>query len=330
MPPELPPFLVILDTCFDDSLLKCKVEYIKPSEMGPDHLKVRWGVGSPPVGYSPRGDGVVFVANGCNASPAPDERVIHRVDGRYTFSEGLPSAAPWLMLVVVLPRGHTLVRPDPPLAGSHLVKDRLAVYWRLTKSGIPDVVETSWELSEAATELGAALRDLPSGAPLPFSEDEVPDFLAFLSYRRKDDRWAARLLFEGLSKTLGDRAVFRDVDAISLGEDFRNRIDDAVGRCAVVLVLIGPYWLDPGRRRGKRRIDSEDDWVRIEIEMALQRHRPIIPLLLDDAEALSASALPPSLAELAYRNGQRFTERTFDSDIQTVTAALRKYSRLRK
>ena len=326
MPPELPPFLVILDLFFDDSLLKCKVEYVKPAETGSDGLKVRWGVGLPPVGYEPRGDGVVFVANGSRSNPAPDERVIHRVAGRYTFSEGLPRGAPWLMLVVILPQGHTLVRPDPSLAGSHLFKDRLAVYWRLTKAGIPDVVETSWELADAASELGAALRDLPSGARLPFSEAEAPDFLAFLSYRRKDDRWAARLISEGLSEILGEHAVFRDVDAIGLGEDFRSRIDDAVGRCAVVLVLIGPYWLDPGRRRGKRRIDSENDWVRIEIEMALQRHRLVIPLLLDDAEVLKANVLPSSLCELAYRNAQHIAERTFDSDIQALTTAMRKYS----
>lgn len=326
MPPELPPFLVILDTFFDEKVLKGKVEYVKPPETGPDSLKVRWGVGSPPVGYEPRGGGVVFVANSSDSPPAPDERVIHRVNGRYTFSEGLPRGTPWLMLVIILPRKHTLARPNPPLAGSHLFQDRLAVYWRLTKGDIPDFVETSWELADEATELGAALRDLPSGAQLPFSEKEAPEFSAFLSYRRKDDRWAARSICERLSEVLGEHAVFRDVDAIGLGEDFRNRIDDAVGRCAVMLVLIGPYWLDPGRRKGKRRIDSEDDWVRIEIEMALQRHRLVIPLLLDNAEVPKASALPPSLRELAYKNSQNIGERTFDSDLQNLTAALRKHS----
>jgi hypothetical protein len=92
-----------------------------------------------------------------------------------------------------------------------------------------------------------------------------------------------------------------------------------------MLAVIGQTWLDPPNPIGKRRIDSERDWVRIEIESALQRHRSIIPLLLDDAQMPDEVSLPDSLRELAFRQACRLRERTFDADVQRLIAALREH-----
>jgi hypothetical protein len=51
------------------------------------------------------------------------------------------------------------------------------------------------------------------------------------------------------------------------------------------------------------RLNNPRDFVRIEIESALQRDIPIIPLLVQDASMPAEENLPPSLHDLAYRNG---------------------------
>lgn len=137
MPPEQPPYLVILDTSFEEDGLKGKVEYVKPAEK---RLRVRWGVGSPPRGYRKKGGGVVFVADYSDSPPPPNETpAITPHKKRYSYSEGL-AGAPWLMLVMILPAEHILTKPSPVPDGSHLFGNRLAVYWRLSKSaGVTDV-----------------------------------------------------------------------------------------------------------------------------------------------------------------------------------------------
>ena len=47
------------------------------------------------------------------------------------------------------------------------------------------------------------------------------------------------------------------------------------------------------------------DFVRIEIESALERNLPVVPILIDRAPMPGEADLPPSLAGLAYRNATR-------------------------
>lgn len=51
-----------------------------------------------------------------------------------------------------------------------------------------------------------------------------------------------------------------------------------MAKCQVALVIIGEQWLNTTDGTGNRRLDSEQDFVRIEIETALAREIPIIPL----------------------------------------------------
>jgi len=53
---------------------------------------------------------------------------------------------------------------------------------------------------------------------------------------------------------------------------------------------------------GVRRLDQPNDFVRIEMEAALHRNIPVIPVLVQGASLPQEEELPASLRELAYRN----------------------------
>ena len=124
----------------------------------------------------------------------------------------------------------------------------------------------------------------------------------FISYRRSDSAPTVGRIYDRLIATFGEDNVFKDVYAIPLGVDFRARISKAVAECKVLLVIIGDGWLDACDDQGNRRLFDLNDFVRIEIESALARGIPVIPVLLDHVEMPSAKDLPDSMRDLAYRN----------------------------
>ena len=327
MPPEHPPYLVILHTAFsDEQVLVGRAEYIE----GSGALSVRWGIGFPPPGYTEEGGGVVFVANQSPHRSPPDENAsIERRQNHYYYQEGLTGAL-WMMLVIVLPPGHVLGDANPAPAASRLFGDRLATYWRLSPApGVPQYVELCWSLRRVP-DVGKALSESEARTPFPFEPTETPEFGVFVSYRRDDSQWAAGRIKDWVSRALGEHSVFRDSDSIRAGQDFRKEIDTAVGRCKVMLALIGSTWLHQSDVSGRRRLDSESDWVRIEIESALQRHRVVIPVLLDSAKMPEAASLPDSLRELAFLHAYAVRENTFERDLNGLIDQLREHVSLTK
>lgn len=124
----------------------------------------------------------------------------------------------------------------------------------------------------------------------------------FISYRREDSRAITGRIYDRLSAHFGEPAVFRDVDSIPVGMDFRSQIAETIDRADLLIAIIGPRWLDVRNGQGERRLDLVDDYVRIEIETAMAKDVPIIPLLVDNAQMPRADELPDSLAQLVFRN----------------------------
>jgi len=124
----------------------------------------------------------------------------------------------------------------------------------------------------------------------------------FISYRRDDSSYIAGMINERLEKHFGPHSVFLDIDSIPLGLDFRKHIFDSVGQCNVLLALIGDSWINSTNDQGSRRLDDPTDFVRLEVESALKRDIPVIPVLVGKARMPSATELPSSLQELAFRN----------------------------
>jgi TIR domain len=124
----------------------------------------------------------------------------------------------------------------------------------------------------------------------------------FISYRRQDSGDVTGRIYDRLVQHFGKEAIFKDVDSIPLGVDFREFLGDAVGMCNLLLAVVGRQWLNSQNESGARRLDDSRDFVRIEIESALQRDIPVIPLLVQGAGAPAENDLPASIRALVYRN----------------------------
>lgn len=124
----------------------------------------------------------------------------------------------------------------------------------------------------------------------------------FISYRRADSQTITGRIYDRLVTAFGPENVFKDVQDIKPGSDFRGALKEAVGSCDVLLVVIGKDWLTSADSHGNRRLDNPGDFVRIEIETGLQRDKVlVVPVLIDKASMPSASDLPVELHELAFK-----------------------------
>jgi uncharacterized membrane protein YhaH (DUF805 family) len=121
-----------------------------------------------------------------------------------------------------------------------------------------------------------------------------------VSYRREDTAWIAGRVHDRLKSHFGEDNVFMDIDSIPFGLDFREHIQDSLDRCDILVAIIGPRWATPDES-GKLRLSDETDWVRIEIEAALAKKIPVIPVLIDGTTLPPPADLPDGLRNLAFR-----------------------------
>lgn len=126
----------------------------------------------------------------------------------------------------------------------------------------------------------------------------------FISYRRDDSAsaYASHAIYEKLAAHYGKHSVIFDVDTIPYGADFVKYIETQVLECDALLAVIGDGWLDARSADGKRRLDSPRDFVRIEVQTALQREITVIPVLVAHASVPSEEHLPAELKALRTLN----------------------------
>lgn len=148
----------------------------------------------------------------------------------------------------------------------------------------------------------------------------------FISYRRDDTAYVTGYINDRLCAEFGAESVFTDVDNIALGVDFRTVLDETVGQCQIFLAVIGENWLTARNSDGVLRLQDPSDFVRIEIESALQRNIPVIPLLVGGTKMPSKDELPDSLQDLAFRNGTLIRPAPdFHGDIDRLVHSLQQH-----
>jgi hypothetical protein len=85
--------------------------------------------------------------------------------------------------------------------------------------------------------------------------------------------------------------------------------------------MIGPRWLEVGADE-QRRLDAKDDFVRLEIQAALDSGKPLIPLLVGGANMPAEAVLPPSLAALARRQAVVLSDSNWRGDVERLVETL--------
>lgn len=144
----------------------------------------------------------------------------------------------------------------------------------------------------------------------------------FISYRRDDTRADAGRLCDRLKAHFGDPQVFMDIDDIRPGQSFADVLRQSLDECRVLIVLIGPNWLNARDENGALRLANEDDFVRLEVQSALQRDMEIIPVLVDRASMPKPEGLPPALASLAGRQAIEISDTRFHQDVDRLLEVL--------
>jgi hypothetical protein len=115
-----------------------------------------------------------------------------------------------------------------------------------------------------------------------------------LSYRRADSDAIAGRIRDKLVSHYGANSVFMDIDNIPFGLDFREHVKAALLENDILIAVIGPKWVgSDGNNR--IRISEETDPVRIEVETALKRDIPVVPVLVGGAAMPAPAELPDGL-----------------------------------
>jgi pterin-4a-carbinolamine dehydratase len=147
----------------------------------------------------------------------------------------------------------------------------------------------------------------------------------FVSYRRDSDLLRASLVTNQISHALPEVKVFRDT-RMRLGEKWPVALNDALQAADVVLVLIGPGWLGAKDQFERRRIDQPDDWVRLEIETALNKDKIVIPIAFEESLP-PAEALPESIVPLLDCQAAIVRDVSVERDLEPVLSAIQQVAR---
>src|SRR5688572_17981555 len=106
----------------------------------------------------------------------------------------------------------------------------------------------------------------------------------FVSYRRSDSEEIAGRICDRLVKEFGKDNVFRDIDSLPVGVDFRVHLREALGASSVMLLVIGPDWVTTEGSGKRSRLDEPEDYVRQEVLLAFELKKVIVPILVAGAE----------------------------------------------
>jgi len=143
----------------------------------------------------------------------------------------------------------------------------------------------------------------------------------FISYRRQDTAGYALGLRRELARALPDAKVFLDVESLDAGMRWQQVIRERVAQCDLMLAIIGDEWLVT--RAGEKKIEREDDPVRLELEAALSRPgMQLIPILVEDTPMPPVRELPTSVRAICDFSAHAIHDRTYDQDVNTLLELL--------
>jgi hypothetical protein len=107
------------------------------------------------------------------------------------------------------------------------------------------------------------------------------------------------------------------------GANFPTVLEQRLAECKVMIVLIGPDWLNARDEQGHRRLDHPDDWVRLEIARALKRNITVIPVCVGGGGLPSKAVLPDDIRGLLDHQATSITIAGFRNDMAGLVRDIR-------
>jgi len=132
----------------------------------------------------------------------------------------------------------------------------------------------------------------------------------FISYRRDDAAADAGRLSDLLTEQLGPDSVYKDVDNVPLGVNWKDAVRGAIRDSAGVLVIIGPSW-------------RQSEAIEIELRTAFESGIRVIPVLVRNASMPARDALSAQLAGLRDLNAAKLDHASWNRDARPLIETAR-------
>lgn len=153
----------------------------------------------------------------------------------------------------------------------------------------------------------------------------------FICYRRSDGQDAAGRLASELIRLvpLNDDEVFVDIESLTVGQRWKQEIRDVIASRDVFIAVISPSWTVPDEN-GRLRIRQQNDYVRVELETAMEAKVPILPVRVGGARMPAVSELPRSLRDLPDLHTIELRHEHYSGDIRRLIDGLKRAPKMRQ
>jgi hypothetical protein len=141
----------------------------------------------------------------------------------------------------------------------------------------------------------------------------------FISYRRATGSGYALLIYDHLHRKLPD--VFRDQNSLTPGKEFGDQLEQEIGRCKTLIVVVTPGWAEVFRAH---QTSGEPDWVLREIGSVQAPDKQVIPVLAGGATARELTDAPnlPELARVRGIQGISLDEKNHETVLDELASLL--------
>lgn len=175
-------------------------------------------------------------------------------------------------------------------------------FFHVNKLFFQYLCKNNWKLKERLGQVEYIVTESENAADHMFGSSK--DYEIFISYRRKYGAYVARLVYNELRNK--GKNVFYDIKTMKSGR-FDKQIREAIQKSEYVIAVLTPGCLD------KRK---DEDWMREELEFALENDKQIINLLVDGFEF--PKGLPENLKEVTKRHGIHINAEYIDSSLEAL------------
>jgi TIR domain len=134
----------------------------------------------------------------------------------------------------------------------------------------------------------------------------------FISYRHDDSEADAGRLYDTLAAELGQQALYKDVENITIGRNWKRAVREALADSAAVLFVMGPDW----------RLSEA---IELELQLTLASEIPVVPILVRRADLIQlTSGLPAPLSEIRERKAVTLNHASWSRDCTDLLETLKR------